>query len=288
MTEAANAKPTGKVSLAGSLDVLLGALAPVTVVTALLVHVGSVRNRAFYGYFGIDQSLLQPSIQDYVLRSVDVTFGAVLRLVAAVLVFIVVDRGLVRLQEWSRSTVVRRVNPLLLTVWSIMSVVGLLSALGVGNGLGIPPPVAAGILAVGAAVVLRLGPGILARNDDTLGRPASVTFYAVLVLALFWAATLYAQDLGQRNAETLDTDPSSLPVVTIFTNQYLDLPGSRISPTATPGQDGRTHYRYSGLALLTHSNGTWFLITGRYPGSYRSSVVVLPESADIRVEVAAR
>jgi hypothetical protein len=64
-------------------ELLTPVIAPVTALTALLSYVGWVSNRAFYDYFGVDQSLLSRSIQDYVLGSADVTFGAVAWLLAA-------------------------------------------------------------------------------------------------------------------------------------------------------------------------------------------------------------
>ncbi|MDQ3790347.1 MAG: hypothetical protein M3422_24295, partial [Actinomycetota bacterium] len=56
--------PARKLDLAMVAELVLSAAAPITVVTALLVHVGWVRNRSYYGYFGIDQDLLRPSVQD--------------------------------------------------------------------------------------------------------------------------------------------------------------------------------------------------------------------------------
>jgi hypothetical protein len=109
----------------------------------------------------------------------------------------------------------------------------------------------------------------------------------VLVVALFWAATLYAQDLGQRAARGTNANPAGLPLVTVFSEEYLDLPGSQVRATQAPGADGDTYYRYSGLSLLTYANGTWFLISGRYSDSYRSSVLVLRDTAAVRVELAA-
>lgn len=284
----AEAKPARKFALAGAIDLLLSAAAPVTVVTALLVHVGSVRHRAYYGYFGIDQDLLRPSVQDYVLRSVDVTFAAVARLVAVALVLIMVDRVFVRrLRRRSRDARTRWVSVSLVAVGATLSVVGLLSALGLAGGLGLPPIVGAAVLAIGAGIVLRLGPSLFAEPSASLGLPTTVALYAVLVIALFWAATLYAQDLGQRAARGTDANPAGLPVVTLFSEDYLDLPGSDVQATQAPGADGTTRYRYSGMSLLDYSNGTWFLISGRYSDSYRSSVLVLRDSASIRVEVAA-
>ncbi|HEX6354750.1 hypothetical protein [Actinophytocola sp.] len=279
-------KPSGRFTLQGFVDLILSAAAPITVVTALLVYTGWTRNRAYYGYFGLGQELLQPSVQDYVLRSADVTFGAVVRLVAAWIVLLMLDQVFVGLLR-KRGTDTDRLVIALVAVGAALSITGLVSALGVAGGLGLPPLVAATVLAVGTGLVLRLGSTLFADKAASLGMPTTVTLHVVLVIALFWAATVYAQDLGRRAARVTDTNPAGLPLVTIFSENYLDLPGSQTQATQVPGADGDTYYRYSGMSLLTHSNGIWFLISGRYATGYRSSVLVLRDSADIRVEVAA-
>ncbi|MFI7678261.1 hypothetical protein [Actinophytocola sp. NPDC049390] len=280
-------EPTPTKKLGGVLgpELIFGAATPITVVTALLVHVGSVRNRSYYGYFGVDQDLLSPSVQDYVMRSVDVTFGAVLRLVAAGLVLIVLDRVLVWLLR-TRNTA-DRLTKSLVAAGAVLSVVGLLAALGVAGGFGIPPLAAAAVLAVGVGVVLRLGPSLFAGRSVALGLPTTIALYTVLVVALFWAATLYAHDLGRRAARVTEANPAGLPVVTVFSEEYLDLPGDQVQATPVTDPAGHVHYRYSGMSLLTYSNGTWFLITGRYSQAYRPSVLVLRDSGAVRVEVAA-
>lgn len=279
---------TKRFGLTGLVELLLTAAAPITVVTALLVHVGWIRNRAFYGYFGIGQDLLRPSLQDYVLRSVDVTFGALVRVVAAALVLILLDRVLVHvLGKRSHHAGVDRVALGLVSVGAVSLVVGLFSALGVTRGLGLPPIVGAAMIAIGVGVVLRFGPILVGGTSVSLGKPATFTLYVVLVVALFWAATLYAQELGMRAAHAVDVNPAGLPLVTVFSEDYLDLPGSQVRATPVPGPDGKIRYRYSGMSLLTYSNGTWFLIDGRYPDGFRSSVLVLRDSSALRVEVAA-
>jgi hypothetical protein len=293
-------------------ELALTAAAPLTIITALLVHVGSVRNRAYFGYFGIDQGVLRLSIQDYVLRSVDVTFGAVARLVAAAVVVIVVNRLMIRAiirHQDHRGMGYGRLHAILVAVGATLGAVGLLVALGLGRWLDLPPLVAAILLALGSGMILRLrsAPFAADANADAagpqdaaatasrghpeearlLGLPMTLALYATLVIALFWAATLYAQDLGQRAAMTVDANPEELPLVTVFSKSYLDLPGSLVHPTRAPGAEGGPpHYRYTGLSMLAYVNGTWFLITGRYSDRYRSSVLLLRDTQTIRVEVA--
>ena len=262
-------------------------VAPITVVTALLVYVGWIRNNAYFSYFGVTQSMLSLSLQDYVVRSVDVTFGAVARLVAVVLAYLVVDRALVflrhRLRE--RSTTVLTV---VLTVLGLILVsAGMASAVRLSNGL--PPLLAAVMLGLGAVLLLRFGPMLAGRRPGEISyRSEALAIYAALSLALFWAATVYAQQLGQRAAEAVGDYPAQLPSITILSDKDIGLSGPSIGVTSTNGPRGGATYRYSGFFLLAYSNNRWFLATGRSIDGHRSPVVVLQDSSDIRVTVTNR
>ena len=84
----------------------------------------------------------------------------------------------------------------------------------------------------------------------------------------------------------IDGDVRSLPVVTVYSNEPLDFPGTNVTATRVLGEDQRWNYRYTGGVLLTYSNERWFLIPEPASGEYRSSVVVLRDSESIRVEAA--
>lgn len=264
-------------------------VAPITLVTAFLVYFGWIRGKSYYGYFGINQGVLGLSVQDYVLRSTDVTLGAVLRLLTAGVVLVVLDRLIVTWSKRQRADEEKRWLRASLAVCGLALIaLGLLLALGIAGGVSVPPLFGAASLGVGAVLVLRLGSTLLhhrvpsPEHSPIAGR---VTAIAVLVLAAFWASTLYAQDLGQQTARAVDASPGRLlPLVTVFSKEYLDLPGSHVRASEISRQGG-TYYRYKGLYLLTYSNDRWFLITGRYSDGHRSSVVTLHDSEGIRVEV---
>lgn len=283
------APPRGNAGSRGvstGMKILSEVVAPTTVITALLVYIGWIRNQAYYGYFGVSQGVLKPSLQDYALRSVDVTFGAVTRLVSFGLIFLAFDWGMSQIAKRSGGhKAVRWLIVVLVMVGLVSVIVGLLFILGVTPGFVPSPVVGAIILGAGVVLLLRFGP-LAVGAARTAGIIATATLYATLVLALFWAATLYAQDLGQRAAQGVDADPSVLPLVTIFSDTYLDLPGSRVRASQIQVQR-KLYFRYTGISLMTYSNDRWFLITGKYGDGYRSSVVVIRDSPSIRVEIAA-
>ena len=261
-------------------------VAPLTVVTALLFYVGWVRTRAFFDYFGVRPALVGYAPQDYVLHSAEVSFGAVLLLAFAGLVLVGLDR-LVAVR-------IERVSGRLLGKWLRWGLAGLgaslvligLGAAATDAAIAVVPPIAgAGLVALGAVLFLRFGTEIPSRQG--LLRPGTTGLSAVvLALACFWAATIYARDLGVGAAMAIDRDARRLPVVTVYSSEPLDLPGTNVIPTRVLGEDQRWNYRYTGAVLLTYSNERWFLIPEPASGDYRSSVVVLRDSESIRVETA--
>jgi hypothetical protein len=145
------------------------------------------------------------------------------------------------------------------------------------------------VLGIGSVVMFRFrrALGASATESRSLRQISVAALVVLLSLALFWAATLYAQKLGQRAAVAADTGSAPRPLVTVFSATFLDLPGSRVSAIEIPHPGGTPSYRYTGLLLLAYANGRWFLISGKNSVNYRSSVVVLRDSEAIRVEVAA-
>jgi hypothetical protein len=272
-------------------------------IAALIVYFGWVRDRAYFGYLGVDPDLMQFSPQDSLKRSADSTFGTAVRALAIILVLAVVERGLRRLSDPAqRGRVTAAMARFALGPGSIILLgVGFLLALGVGYPT-VSPTLSALVFAVGAVAVLRNGGQVIggpALPDATSREAVMVRLTAVtaLVLACFWAATIYAQDLGERRAKQIAATPTLwLPLATIYSDTYLDLPGSMLTATAVPtptdGEDGHgattgptRRYRYTGLRVLGHSSGRWFLITGFYQGMDHPSVLILPDDPKLRIEV---
>jgi len=190
--------------------------------------------------------------------------------------------------------VIERVSGGLLGQWIRWGLAGLGASL-VLIGLGaatteaaiaaVPPITGAGLVALGAVLFLRFGAESPSRQG-LLGSGTTGLSVVVLALAFFWAATIYAKDLGEKAAVGIDGDARSLPVATVYSSEPLDLPGTNVTATRVLGEDQRWHYRYTGAVLLIYSNERWFLIPEPVSGEYRSSVVVLRDSESIRVETA--
>ena len=109
--------------------VLVGVVAPTTLLVALAYYFGWRREEAFAGYFGIDPALLELSTDQYVLRSVDALFAPVVALLLVAFGALAIHALLAdRIESDYTAPVVFLVG---------------LAALAVGHALAVGPPVSA-------------------------------------------------------------------------------------------------------------------------------------------------
>ena len=108
----------------------------------------------------------------------------------------------------------------------------------------------------------------------------------LVVLGVFWATSVYAQDVGDRLATAYSNQPGLLPRAVVFSENALVLPdGVREQRIAV--RDSKLRVRYDGLVLLIYSNDRWFLLPEvRAPGG--PDVIVLRDDGSVRVDLAAR
>jgi hypothetical protein len=138
------------------------------------------------------------------------------------------------------------------------------------------------VMLSGSLVLLRLRwQGRPADRGRTVERAMTVT---AALLAAFWVTTVCATEAGEGIARQVDAAPGTLPLVTLFSERHVDLPGAAVTSTRHESPEGTPLYRYTGLRLLAHSNDRWFLITGAHDG-YRPTVAVLRDQPEHRLEV---
>ncbi len=264
----------------GFAKVLETVAAPIGVVTGFLIFFGWTYSGAYFGHFGISHRLLQYSVRDLTLQSAQPMFGTAVLLLSVVAGLWLLDR---LITEWRRRSdrLDRSADAGILVVGLVACGMGLLGALGVRPLLAVVPGRAAALVMLAGALIL-----LRARRSTDPGRRLERALLVVAsMLAVFWVTTLYATDAGRELAREVDATPARLPLVTLFSERYLDVPGTAVIATEQKSPSGTPLYRYTGLRLLTYSNDRWFLITGAQPG-YRSTVTVLPDAPDVRVEVA--
>ncbi len=262
-------------------------VAPATI-TALMVYFGWARTRTAYAIFGIDESVLRFSVQDYLFRSISQTFEPAILLLLLILVAVPAHIGLVKVMR-ARGWRKRTVFPLAVTGVAL-TVVGLIDFLGV-----VTYPVAwpltslslgLGVLLIGYATSLwRAASGTELRplgDSDAIDIVTRVAFTAFLIITLFWSAATFALIRGVEDAQQIAQGTASLPGVVVFAPRPLHLSGGEIREIVLIGDQQSRYYRYDGLRLLVRISDGYILLPANWRPGMRT--IVLRDSPDLRLE----
>ena len=248
------------------IDLVGSVIAPVTLITALLFYFGLIRTAAFSHAFGLDPSLLDLSVTDYVLRSVGAIFWPMGMGLAILLVALVVH---IAVHTWTLSGDRKRRGWILggVSIASGSILLGLTlvrSARGVGTSTAaLITPILFGVGTAFVAYGVYLArsatpPKIdLPRRWRLLGRVVTICF---LLLACFWAIGAYAQIVGQRQAQRVASNLDLLPTVILHSESDLGVQGPGVVVAVRSSKDMLYPYEYGGLYLLTRAADTFFLL----------------------------
>ncbi|MGY1616435.1 hypothetical protein ACI797_06770 [Geodermatophilus sp. SYSU D00691] len=272
-----------------ALELLSVVVPPTTLITALLFWFGFELVDARAGYFGLGTGTLGFSTTDYLIRGVEAGVVPLIVLFFAVLTCVAVDAGAHRLVDrWGAATTVRRGVGVVVFCGVLLAATG---AFGVFRAL--PPPLdwyllPPTLLATGSLLAAYAAQWLRPR-EAPITRAAQTSMIAVgglVVVSLFWAASLYADALGRGRAQLLATSLRAQPSVTVYSERPLAIdPAVTTTEWLDSGEDGRYRYRYDRFRLLIRSDGKYFLLPEDWaPATGR--VVVLRDGPDIRVEFA--
>lgn len=257
-------------------------------ITALMVYFGWARTRTTYEIFGIDDSVLRFSVQDYLFRSIGQTFEPAVVLLLMILVAVPAHLGLVKVMR-ARGWRKRTVFPLTVTGMA-STVVGLLGFLGmvtypVAWPL-VPMSLGLGVLIIGYATSLwRATSGTELRplgDSDVIDIITRVAFTAFLIITLFWSAAILALIRGVEDAQRIAQGTASLPGVVVFAPRPLHLSGGEIREIVLIGDQQSRYYRYDGLRLLVRISDGYILLPANWRPGMRT--IVLRDSPDLRLE----
>jgi len=288
-----SADQVSPITVRGVLERLSLVIAPSTLVIALAFWFGWTLTNARSAYFGIDSSTLGFSTTDYLLRSADAAFVPVAVTLLAILMAITLH-GLVR----HAAMTPRGFNAVVIGAISGSTLVAVLTLFGIWA-MFEPLPVATYYLV--PPVILGLGPALMAYslwilrhvrapNGQKAGwavpaweRSGYVIAAMLVLLGIFWAASLYAAALGRGRAQALADNLSSRPAVTVFSAKSLGINALGVTVTKIATSSSAYKYRYSGLRLLIHSASKYFLVNDGWSRD-RGVTIVLQDTPDIRLE----
>jgi hypothetical protein len=256
---------------------------PIAIGTGLLFYFGRVRASVQAEDLGYDSSILDWSIQDYILRSINVLFIPLTLLLLLMLLLVWLhQRLLVPMLERRRDgRLPARVIQGLKASWILWMLVGALL-------LAFVPPLRRVAIPVSLTLALlcALYGDALERRLNGEARTTSTVKALILVLlafTVFWDAERVARSMGEGWAAQITAAPDRLLAVTVYSPKDLQIDARGVTKTKLSEPDSAYRYRYDGLRLLQRSGNRYLLISELWePESGR--VIVLRDTDTIRME----
>jgi hypothetical protein len=276
-------------------DVPLRALASiganVTVLTALLIYFGWRRSETQARVLGIDESILGMSTRDYVVRSVGPLLAPLVVVGTAGLGWLWVHAAITRALAHGQLRPVRITARVLAVAWFWLPLACALFSwrYSTAGYLVFPLSFAVGILLASYGTHLRALLRAVDAPDTVVPLPAWQTplakaFIAVLVtISLFWSASNYAEVLGEWLAHSTRDQLPGLTRVVVYSPKQLLIDAPAVKEERLGGPDAAYRYRYTGLRLLEHTGGRYFLISDGWTEQY-GVVVMLADTDPVRLE----
>jgi hypothetical protein len=296
--EAGSANPSdhktghmGVGSLPTPVQVLGALLAPPAAAVGLVLYLATRRQEMLLLHFGIDPSLLNYSVQDYLLRSADVLAVALLPAITLAMVAIAVHSWVQQKAPSARTLPLLQWGSLILrfagcTVFAL----ALTSLLGVWRVLpayAIAPSItiSAALAAYGGVIQRRLHEG---RVSDQFWVPwaRGILYFALIFIGVFLTTEDVAEALGRGRAELIGGALyQQRPGVILYSDRrlYISGPGVTESQLQPPGSEGYS-YRYDGLRLLVRSGDRLVLLPSGWTVDEGNASIVRDDNG-IRVEM---
>ena len=273
------------------------------VLVAVLFYFGWASARATWSYFGVDVSLLGFSTSDFLLRSVYSAYQPLLVIGLGALAVLCVHQALLRLAARGKAPPnLRSVPVIALAASSILAAVGALGlavhSVAVALGAWLPAALALGAalgayadrvwpLFRAAGVDEQLGQAPRGDKDDDDRRLRGFLLLGIAVLGLFWWTGQFAAHTGRVRAQHLADDLPSATEVAVYATRQLAIPHPACVKFDTFAPNQKYRYRYTGLRLLLHGAGHYFLVPSCWVrGAHPPGGVTydLSEADDIRLD----
>jgi hypothetical protein len=277
------------------LKIVGSVVAPTTLLTALMFYFGRQHAVGWFGYLGVQFTVLDLTVQDYLIRSVDGLIPPLIVVAGATLLGLWVPQLLLEaLPSGSRRTALRIIMPstgiaglLLVSLVIADFLTGplfptFLEARGLSLAIGV-------LLLTYAARLLRMLITERGGAQAPPRPPAAVVvaeWGAVFVLVsvgLFWAVGSYAIGVGTGRAQQIEASLAYFPNVVVYSEKSLSLQAPGVRELSCQNQEAAYRFRYEGLKLVPQSGDQYLFL----PAGWRHGdgpAILLPRSASIRLE----
>ncbi len=283
----------------GAMSAIFLVTSQTVLITALLYYFGWVRTQANFGYFGVDTSLLGFTTTDYVLRSINSAFPPLIGL--ALITLLVLGGHRWALARAVAAPINTSAGRILTTFVSLAPWIGAALAAVVLTGVAFPEKIgrplgaALPLILVSAVGVLGYSEHIRSlrpvalRKKQEIGsgssqiRTRAAALVAIIILGILWWISLYAAQVGRR--EALDSAATLLtsPAIMIYSSERIALAGPGVVVDEIQQTGSKYHYRYSGLRLLVQTRDRYILVPVGWRAG-RESVLLVPVGDTMRLD----
>ena len=287
-TARADGPPAGSSTMGGAtstLRLIATVGSPIAIATGLLFYFGWVRASVQARALGYDTAILDWTIQDYILRSINVLYIPMMALLVLAL-----------LLTWLHQ---RLVVPMVTSDRPAGGATWLPRALKASWLLWVPVGVALAVvsaslsgLVLAATITLALLCAVygdlLERRVHGSSRTSSAVIGLILVLlacSLFWDVERLARIMGEGYAAEIVANPQRLLAVTIYSPKSLEIDADGVVETRLGTSESAYRYRYDGLRLVQRSGNRYLLMSERWD-ERTSRIIVLRDTDAIRLEFA--
>lgn len=257
----------GSANLPTAIQVLGALLAPPAAAVGLVLYLATRRQEALLLHFGVHPSLLDYTVQEYLLRSADVLAVALLPAISLALAAVAVHSWVQRLPTTGLAVIMLRGGSAILqSVGLVVFAIAMVSFLGIRPLLPahlIPPGITVGV-ALGAygGVVKRRLRSSEQREQVWIPWARGILYSGLLFIGVFLTTEEVAERLGRGRAELLSESLNQQrPGVVLYSDRRLFISGPGVNEfPLNPSESGGYVYRYDGLRFLVRSGDRLVLL----------------------------
>ncbi len=289
MTEARPEEPHAYGGVRSLGRALSAVVAPTSLVSGLLYYFGWSHAYWFYGYFGVDATVLGFGTVDYLMRSLDALFVP-MTLTAAAALAALWGHSLLRARLAEHPRPAARVFVLALAaaglllclagLWSTVAQTFLRAYLAVA-----PLSLAVGVMAL--VYALRLRRLLTPSTAEAVPLLEWAVVFVIVGLSLFWAATDYSYAVGRSRARELVRELPGYPPVVVYSARSLSLDVTGVTETRCHDRHAAYQVRYDGFRLLPRSGDAYLLLPAHWTPA-TGVAVILRRTDSVRLEFTPR
>jgi hypothetical protein len=279
------------------LKIVGAVVAPTTLLTALMYYFGRQWANGFFRYLGVQFTVMDLTVQDYLIRSVDGLINPLIVIAGIALMALWFHQLKVdALPAKTRRAVLRVLMRSAAVAGSLIVSLALAdlrtpvfpAAYPELRGLGFSIGVLLLAYTVRLLRLLRVERGVVQlppRASATMIVAEWAALFVLVSVGLFWAVGDYANLVGLGRAQEFEAElqlPGSADVV-VYSEKRLGLPTPGARELSCQFKDAAYRFRYEGLRLVLQSGNQYLFLPSGWTHA-DGSAILLPRNETIRLE----